>query len=809
MAFTDLGSLGSGQTKTAGTTVSFTITQALNVGDVVTVQLAADNTSTTTGATSTHTSVVCGSNTFTKVSEQTNGQGAAAAGVTLSLWRCVITSAVASGTTLTGTIASTAAKCISARRFTVAAGSTLSYSAAQVNTATGAPASLTVSGLTSTLNHLAQRASALESTSTSISTQTTGWTLGADIGTSGGSSATNISTRSEYLTTTGVTSINSAPGGTSGDGVSIMFVISETPPAPSWTSSTTASVAENATLSYTMVATNADSYSIVGGADQAKFEISGTTLRWASNGTKNYEAPDDADANNTYVVTLRATNGGGTADQTVTVTVTNVAEITLAALTWGSGGSVAENSANTTAVGTVAGRTSGSTLSLFDDAGGRFAINSSTGAVTVANGTLLDYETNTSHNITVRETIADATNSPRDTVLTVTITNVSPSITSSSTASVAENSALAHSLTVASGSPTWSIVGGADQSKFEISGSTLRWASNGTKNYEAPDDADTNNVYVVTVRATVSGETADQTVSVTVTDVAEGGAFVPSSLFGVGDVGYAWNPTDSSKIWQNSGGTGAVAVGDPIGRATDISGLNNHLLQSGAGVRPLLQNVGNGMMKFDGSDDVLVATPCLWAAGEGTVIMAIKGPTQDGKFFWGETNSAAGGAVWAPGLRSNVNQDVLFYWRGDNFTPIAVNKDINLFDDTLKVYAIVDNGSTVTFYINGTSVATHNYTSRATLTGGEATTINQAHLGNAMVGGLPYDVSTSAYIGAGIVIDRALNSTELANAVNWISTQHGLTSYVYKGALNRAAVYKGAQAAPAPYVGAKTGLFAS
>ncbi len=44
------------------------------------------------------------------------------------------------------------------------------------------------------------------------------------------------------------------------------------------------------------------------------------------------------------------------------------------------------------------------TFSLTDDAGGRFAIDTNTGEVTVANGALLDYETNASHNITVEVT---------------------------------------------------------------------------------------------------------------------------------------------------------------------------------------------------------------------------------------------------------------------------------------------------------------------------------------------------------------------------------------------------------------------
>jgi hypothetical protein len=85
-----------------------------------------------------------------------------------------------------------------------------------------------------------------------------------------------------------------------------------------------------------------------------------------------------------------------------------------------------------------------------------------------------------------------------------------------------ENSVLAHLLT-ANEAVTWSIVGGADQARFELAGSTLRWASNGTKDYENPNDADANNIYVVIVRATDgAANTSNQTITVTVTDVNEG-----------------------------------------------------------------------------------------------------------------------------------------------------------------------------------------------------------------------------------------------------------------------------------------------
>ncbi|MFM7738994.1 MAG: cadherin repeat domain-containing protein, partial [Planctomycetota bacterium] len=87
---------------------------------------------------------------------------------------------------------------------------------------------------------------------------------------------------------------------------------------------------------------------------------------------------------------------------------------------------IAENAANGSTAGTItrsdvdAG--DGATYSLVDNAGGRFAINSSTGVVTVANSTLLDYEAATSHNITVR--VTDTAGATFDKVMTVTLTDV-------------------------------------------------------------------------------------------------------------------------------------------------------------------------------------------------------------------------------------------------------------------------------------------------------------------------------------------------------------------------------------------------
>src|SRR5687768_9163542 len=61
--------------------------------------------------------------------------------------------------------------------------------------------------------------------------------------------------------------------------------------------------------------------------------------------------------------------------------------------------------------------------SLTDNAGGRFAINSSTGVVTYANVALINFEGATSHQITVAA--SDGTNSSTQN-FTIGVTNVAP-----------------------------------------------------------------------------------------------------------------------------------------------------------------------------------------------------------------------------------------------------------------------------------------------------------------------------------------------------------------------------------------------
>lgn len=127
------------------------------------------------------------------------------------------------------------------------------------------------------------------------------------------------------------------------------------------------------------------------------------------------------------VVTLRANDGAlNSADATFTLSVNSPAtgiptDITLSADT------VAENAAAGTVVGTLgvvdADSPTGHTYTLLDSAGGRFALGvGSPAPLVVADGTLLNFETATTHNVTVR--VTDPNNNLFTRTLAVTVTNV-------------------------------------------------------------------------------------------------------------------------------------------------------------------------------------------------------------------------------------------------------------------------------------------------------------------------------------------------------------------------------------------------
>ncbi|MBO3700594.1 T9SS type A sorting domain-containing protein, partial [Roseivirga sp. E12] len=101
---------------------------------------------------------------------------------------------------------------------------------------------------------------------------------------------------------------------------------------PVFTSATTASFVENGTgTAYTAVATdaNAITYSLGTSNDESLFDIDGSTGAVTFKSSPDFESPADADADNAYVLEVKANDGINTASQTVTITVTNDPEALL------------------------------------------------------------------------------------------------------------------------------------------------------------------------------------------------------------------------------------------------------------------------------------------------------------------------------------------------------------------------------------------------------------------------------------------------------------------------------------------------
>ncbi len=112
----------------------------------------------------------------------------------------------------------------------------------------------------------------------------------------------------------------------------------------------------------------------------------------------------------------------------------------------------------------------------------------------------------------------------------IAITNAAPVITSNgggSTAgiNVVENTTAVTTVIATDGdgdTPTFSITGGADAALFDIDTNTGVLTFNSAPNFEAPTDADSNNVYEVTVQASDSkGGVDTQAISINVTDALE------------------------------------------------------------------------------------------------------------------------------------------------------------------------------------------------------------------------------------------------------------------------------------------------
>ena len=103
--------------------------------------------------------------------------------------------------------------------------------------------------------------------------------------------------------------------------------------------------------------------------------------------------------------------------------------------------------------------------------------------------------------------------------------STAPTVTSSASFSAAENQTAIGTAT-ANESVTWSIQSGVDSATVNLGSATGVLSFKAAPNFEAPTDNGANNVYNLTIRATdTAGNTTDQAIAITVTDVIETSSF--------------------------------------------------------------------------------------------------------------------------------------------------------------------------------------------------------------------------------------------------------------------------------------------
>ena len=195
------------------------------------------------------------------------------------------------------------------------------------------------------------------------------------------------------------------------------------------------SASVGATVGVTALATDADTgatisdYALTAGGDTFAIDSSTgvVTVKDVGSGATGL----DYETAQSHTITVEATSSDGqTSTKDYLINVTNVADNAVSTISDSdsntSNNSVAENASvgdatNLTATATDAD--TGATVfayQLTDDAGGLFAINTRTGAVTVAGA--LDYETATSHTITVKAFSTDGDTNTQN--FTISVTNV-------------------------------------------------------------------------------------------------------------------------------------------------------------------------------------------------------------------------------------------------------------------------------------------------------------------------------------------------------------------------------------------------
>jgi Ca2+-binding RTX toxin-like protein len=300
-----------------------------------------------------------------------------------------------------------------------------------------------------------------------------------------------------------------------------------------------------------------------------------------------------------------------------------------------SANAVLENAADGTVVGVVSATDPDAgdalTYALLDDAGGRFSIDPTSGAITVANGALLDYEVADQHNVVVQVTDVGGLSATATFAIAVQFDNSGDDILAGgATDDVIDGGPGDDQI---SGEDGNDLLSGSDGADFLTGGNGADQLTGG-----AGDDmlfGDAGNDWLV------GGDGADQLHGGVDNDRMDGGA---------GDD-------------QLLGNSGNDALNGDAGNDTIFGSVGNDVIRGGAGSDTLSGGMGADRFVFDGLDGVDVITDF----GSGDVLAI-------GNLLTGFSAGQEAGFVRLVGEGANtaVQVDADGTANGSAYTPVAV-----------------------------------------------------------------------------------------------------------------------------------------
>lgn len=297
--------------------------------------------------------------------------------------------------------------------------------------------------------------------------------------------------------------------------------------------------AENGTGAvHTFTATDPESDAITWsktGPDAAKFSISQGVLRFRA--APDYEVPADADGNNVYVFTLKASDGSLHDTLSVTVTVINVNEGPV--VTGVTAITVAENSTGALATYSASDPEGDSfTFSAGGPQGSYFSVDSD-GVLTFKAAP--DFEDRQFYTVNVVATDSAGNKGRLAVQVTLTDVNEPPEWYDPGALTIDEHTAAADWWVIFTpydpdtsdydAAITNVQLLGADAARFTLTSTEFgyRLQLRASPDFEAPADANADNDYEITLRATSAGLTGDRSYTISVINLEEEGSLTLSS----------------------------------------------------------------------------------------------------------------------------------------------------------------------------------------------------------------------------------------------------------------------------------------